>query len=74
VRKVPVPHYGDAMSFAAYSDCVKQGIFTDNDGFGHPSDGRTMDAEYFIDPSNLDLDAKLFGPEGPWTRVVWFNK
>jgi hypothetical protein len=47
---------------------VECGAYTDDDGYGHPSNGTTMDDTIQVFPSG----PFVVSPET--THIVWFNK
>ena len=60
---------GDLMTVADFWNCVKSDFFTDEDGFGHPSNETHMDPTISVYPS----EAPFTLPKDA-THVVWFNK
>ena len=63
-----IPSYGDHMTLVEFRSCVKQGVFTDYDGFGKLATKEQM-SDMRISPSTVNADY----PQ-ELTHVVWFNK
>ena len=60
---------GDLMPVVEYLECVKEGLFIDYDGFGHPVKDNKKDGEINIYPS----DGALHIPDDA-THIIWYNK
>jgi len=59
--------HGDLITIQEFLAGVKSTAFTDYDGFGHPSNGVTMNENTVVRPSEL-----TFPPDT--THIVWYNK
>ena len=64
----PIPDYADVMTVADFREAVAWGVFTDDDGTGHPVVEDRMYPAVYVAPSRLDEI-----PPGI-THVAWFNK
>ena len=67
--KGPIDYIGHLMSVEDWIDCVDGGAFIDYDGYGHPSDGKTIDGSINVHPSE-GLTKVPFGT----THIMWYNR
>lgn len=65
----PIPNYGDLMTMEDFYDCVKSGLFIDDDGTGYYAFENAMTNVY----TNLN-DVYHERQPKEYTHVVWFNK
>lgn len=65
----PIPDYGDVMTVEDFEAAVKSVCFTDDDGHGYYSDGKTM-TKVYVDCAHIYRN----GVQPGYTHVVWFNK
>lgn len=65
----PIPKYGDLMTMEEFAECVKTGMFIDDDGDGYYAFENSMTDQY----ADLSLISAGQQPK-EFTHVVWFNK
>ena len=74
--KIPITiTYGDLMTIEQFAEDVNDGLFTDYDGVGYYSDGKTYEHENIVSISSLRNTpnrnlSKLLG----FSHIIWFNK
>ena len=64
-----IPDYGDVMSLKDFVECIKDGGFTDDDGYGNYAKDEMM-TNINVYPS----DVKHNAIRKDFDAVVWFNK
>jgi hypothetical protein len=70
MRMKPIPDYGDLMTIDDFTEMCFNGALIDYDGCGRYSDGKEIDIDVGVYPSDIvhkQIDHK-------WSHVVWFNR
>ncbi len=60
-----IPDFGDIQTREDFEEMVKDGFFTDYDGYGYYSDG---EYEYHM------IETLTEPLEEGWTHIIWYNK